>query len=116
MLLQRLLKLRNHDVISAEDAEHGLVLARSDKPDLILMDMGLPGMDGWEAVRQLKADPATSSIPVIALTAHAMQSDRERAVAAGCDHYETKPIDINSLFARMGALLARGQASPPAGP
>jgi DNA-binding response OmpR family regulator len=116
VLLQRRLKLKNYDVLTAEDAEHGLVLAQNQKPDLILMDVGLPGMDGWEAARQLKANPATSGIPVIALTAHAMQSDREKAVAAGCDDYETKPIDFNSLFARMDALLARGQASPPASP
>lgn len=116
VLLQRRLKLKNHDVLAAGDAEHGLVLAQNEKPDLILMDVGLPGMDGWEAARQLKADPATSGIPVIALTAHAMHSDREKALAAGCDHYETKPIDFNSLFARMDALLAKRQAPPPPSP
>jgi len=116
VLLQRRLKLKNYDVLTAEDAERGLVMAQSEKPDLILMDVGLPGMDGWEATRQLKADPATSSIPVIALTAHAMQSDREKAQAAGCDDYETKPIEFNSLFARMETLLAKRQAPPPASP
>jgi len=116
VLLQRRLKLKNHDVLTAEDAERGLVVAQSEKPDLILMDVGLPGMDGWEATRQLKTDPATSSIPVIALTAHAMHSDREKAQAAGCDDYETKPIEFNSLFARMETLLAKRQGSPPATP
>lgn len=107
VLLQRRLKLRQFEVLTAEDAEHGLPLARHEQPDLILMDAGLPGMDGWTATHQLKADPATSGIPVIALTAHVMQGDREKALEAGCDGYEVKPIDFNALFEKMDALLSR---------
>ncbi len=116
ILLQRRLKTKNHEVITAEDAERGLDMAAALKPDLILMDVGLPGMDGWAATRRLKSDPVTNGIPVIALTAHAMQGDRERAVEAGCDSYETKPIDFNLLFEKIDALLAKRQASPPPGP
>jgi CheY-like chemotaxis protein len=113
VLLQRRLKLKNYDVLTAEDAEQGLALAPVEQPDLILMDVGLPGMDGWEATRRLKADPATRHIPVIALTAHAMQSDRDKAAEVGCDQYETKPIDFNSLFAKMETLLQKAADPPP---
>lgn len=113
VLLSRRLSSRGHQVILAEDAERGLKIARNDQPNLILMDIGLPGLDGWSATQQLKADPATRSIPVIALTAHAMQGDREKAVEAGCDNYETKPIDFASLFGKIDALLAPPAASPP---
>ena len=82
-------------------------MARSEAPALILMDMSLPGIDGWEATRQLKADPATSRIPVIALTAHAMSGDREKAVAAGCDDFDTKPVDLVRLLEKIEALLGR---------
>ncbi|MBI2925615.1 MAG: response regulator [Verrucomicrobia bacterium] len=116
ILLQRRLKTRNHEVLTAEDAERGLDMAATLKPDLILMDVGLPGMDGWAATRRLKSDPVTNGIPVIALTAHAMQGDRERAVEAGCDSYETKPIDFNLLFEKIDALLARQAATPPPNP
>jgi len=113
VLLQRRLKLRQFDVLTAEDAEQGLPLAQSQQPDLILMDVGLPGMDGWAATRRLKADPLTRGIPVIALTAHVMQGDREKALEAGCDSYEIKPIDFDALFEKMDALLAK---RPPRGP
>jgi CheY-like chemotaxis protein len=109
VLLTRRLRPLGHQILTAEDAERGLELARSEQPDLIVMDVGLPGMDGWEATRRLKADPATAKIPVIALTAHAMQSDRERSIEAGCDDYETKPIDFARLIAKVDALLASGK-------
>lgn len=113
VLLQRRLKLRNFEVLTAEDGERGVALAQTEQPDLILMDIGLPGIDGWAATRRLKADPATSRIPVIALTAHAMQGDREKSLEAGCDHYEIKPIDFSALFEKIDALLARRPAQPP---
>ena len=84
-------------------------MASTERPNLILMDVGLPGIDGWEATRRLKADPATRQVPVIALTAHAMEGDRERALAAGCDDYEIKPIDFNQLFQKIETLLARNR-------
>jgi CheY-like chemotaxis protein len=106
VLLTRRLKPRGHEILTADDAESGLPLVESEKPDLILMDVGLPGMDGWNATRALKQNPATRHIPVIALTAHAMQGDREKAVEAGCDDYETKPIDFNRLFEKMDRLIS----------
>ena len=105
VLLSRRLAGKGHQVILAEDAERGLKAAREEQPQLILMDIGLPGIDGWAATKQLKTDAATRSIPVIALTAHAMQGDREKAIEAGCDNYETKPIDFVSLFEKIDALL-----------
>ena len=105
VLLNRRLKPRGHEVLTAESAEEGLPIAQSEKPDLILMDVGLPGMDGWEATRRLKADSATAGILVIALTAHAMGEHREAALVAGCDDYETKPIDFNRLFDKIDRLL-----------
>lgn len=116
VLLTRRLKPKGHEVLTAEDAELGLPLAAAERPDLILMDVGLPGMDGWSATRQLKANPATQAIPVIALTAHAMQGDREKALEAGCDDYETKPIDFNRLFEKIDRLVTGRVASPPATP
>jgi two-component system, cell cycle response regulator DivK len=114
VLLTRRLKPRGHDIVTAEDAERGLALVPAEHPDLILMDVGLPGMDGWNATRQLKAVPASSQIPVIALTAHAMEGDREKALEAGCDDYETKPIDFNRLFQKIDRLLgAQPTAAPP---
>ena len=92
-------------VLVAVDAEQGLVMAAAERPDLILMDLSLPGLDGWEATRRLKAAPATQDIPVIALSAHAMTGDREKALAAGCDDYDTKPVDFPRLRAKIQALL-----------
>ena len=113
VLLTRRLKARGHEVLTAEDAEQGLALAQTGLSDLILMDIGLPGLDGWAATRRLKAHPATHQIPIIALTAHAMQGDREKAAEAGCDAYETKPIDFARLFEKIDALLTRGESPPP---
>jgi CheY-like chemotaxis protein len=105
VLLTRRLKPKGHEIVTAEDAERGLAMIPTVQPNLILMDVGLPGMDGWTAARQLKADPANRHIPVIALTAHAMDGDRAKAIEAGCDDYETKPIDFNRLFAKIDRLL-----------
>src|SRR5213594_3559080 len=93
MLSRRLVK-RGYDVAIALDGEQGVAMAKSEAPALILMDMSLPGMDGWEATRQIKAMPETRAIPVIALTAHAMAGYREKAIAAGCDEFDTKPVDL----------------------
>jgi CheY-like chemotaxis protein len=106
-MLSRRLVRRGYDVAIAPDGEQGLAMARSEAPALILMDMSLPGIDGWEATRQLKAAPETREIPVIALTAHAMSGDREKAVAAGCDDFDTKPVDLTRLLEKIEALLAR---------
>ena len=95
-------------VIEAEDGAEAVELARRERPDLILMDLSLPVVDGWEATRRLKAAPETRSIPVIALSAHAMEGDREQALAAGCDDYDTKPVDLERLLAKMRALLPAG--------
>ena len=110
-MLSRRLERRNYEVVIALDGESGLALARSEAPDLILMDMSLPILDGWEATRRLKADAATQHIPVIALTAHAMSSDRDKALEAGCDDYDTKPIELPRLLLKMEALLS-GNAPP----
>jgi CheY-like chemotaxis protein len=106
-MLSRRLQRRGYEVLTAVDAESGLALTRTGGPALILMDMSLPGIDGWEATRQLKADPATRTIPVIALTAHAMSGDREKAVAAGCDDFDTKPVDLVRLLEKIELLLER---------
>lgn len=96
-------------VLVARDGEQGVVMARAEQPDLILMDLRLPVIDGWEATRQIKADESTSHIPILALSAHAMTGDRARALAAGCDDYDTKPIDLPRLRTKIDALLrARG--------
>lgn len=106
-LLARHLRLDGHQVVTAIDGEHGVELAQQEAPALILMDMSLPGMDGWEVTRLVKAADATQSIPVIALTAHAMSEDRDRCFAAGCDEYETKPIDFERLNQKIDRLLQR---------
>jgi two-component system, cell cycle response regulator DivK len=93
-------------VLTADNAESGLALAAAEMPDLILMDMGMPDVDGWTATRRLKADAGLKHIPVIALTAHAMQGDREKAVAAGCDDYDTKPFEFPRLFEKIERHLA----------
>lgn len=104
-MLSRRLERRGYQVVLAEDGATGVSLARSETPDLILMDMSLPVMDGWEATRQIKAAPETKAIPVIALTAHAMAGDEEKALAAGCNDYETKPVDLPKLLAKIDVLL-----------
>ena len=104
MLCRRLTR-RGFDVTIAADGQQAVDLARSQHPDLILMDMALPVVDGWQATRILKADPSTRGIPVMALTAHAMAEDRQRALAAGCDDYQTKPIDLPMLLERIAAML-----------
>jgi len=104
-MLARRLTRRGHDVSIAVDGADALKAARKVAPDLILMDMSLPILSGWEATRELKADEATASIPVIALTAHAMTGDREKALEAGCDEFETKPIEFPRLIEKIGALL-----------
>jgi CheY-like chemotaxis protein len=95
----------DYEVLTATDGASGIEAAARERPDLILMDLSLPGVDGWEATRRLKAQPETEAIPVIALTAHAMQGDEERARACGCDDYLTKPIDEDQLFAKLGRHL-----------
>ncbi len=101
-----------HTVLCAADAETGLTLARADRPDLILMDIPLPGMDGRAATAMLKQDPATAAIPVIALTAMAMKEDREKTRAAGCDAYIAKPLRYRELYAAIDALLVKGEPPP----
>ena len=104
-MLSRQLTRRGFDVVFAVDGKQGVELARSEKPDIILMDMSLPVMDGWEAIRCVKADDATRSVPVIGLTAHAMSGDREKAIEAGCDDYDTKPVEIDRLIGKIERLL-----------
>ena len=104
-MLSRRLSRRGYEVLLAVDGEDGIEVARAQTPDLILMDMSLPVLDGWEATRRLKAEPETSSIPIIALTAHAMAGDEAKAKEAGCDDYETKPIDIQRLLGKIEALI-----------
>jgi CheY-like chemotaxis protein len=104
-MLSRRLTRRGFDVVFAVDGKQGVTLARSEKPDIILMDMSLPVMDGWEATRCVKADDATRSVPVIGLTAHAMSGDREKAIEAGCDDYDTKPVEIDRLIGKIERLL-----------
>jgi two-component system, cell cycle response regulator DivK len=103
MLTRRLAK-RGYEVVTATDGEEGLVLAQAEQPDLVLMDMSLPGIDGWETTRRLRAGAATAAIPVIALTAHAMAGDRERALEAGCDDYDTKPVEMDRLLLKIESL------------
>ena len=109
-MLGRRLQRRGFDLLVAVDGAQGVAMAQADAPDLILMDMSLPVMDGWEATRRLKAAPETRSIPVIALTAHAVSGDREKAIEAGCDDYDTKPVDLDRLLSKIGALLSRKTA------
>ncbi|HEY0241337.1 MAG TPA: response regulator [Gemmatimonadaceae bacterium] len=109
-MLSRRLQRRGYDVILAVDGQIGIELAQSEAPDLILMDMSLPVIDGWEATRTLKAGDATRNIPVIALTAHAMSTDRDKAIQAGCDDYDTKPIELSRLLGKMEALMKPGVA------
>jgi CheY-like chemotaxis protein len=110
MLLRRL-KRRGYDVIVAVDGGEGLTMAQSEFPDLILMDMSLPVLDGWEATRRLKAAPDTQSIPIIALTAHAMSGDREKCLAAGCDDYDTKPVEFPRLLEKIQLHISKQPTS-----
>jgi CheY-like chemotaxis protein len=107
-MLSRRLERRGYQVIIALDGEQAVVMARSETPDLILMDMSLPVLDGWEATRQLRAASETRTVPIIALTAHAMQGDREKAIEAGCDDYDTKPVEFQRLLAKIEAILGKG--------
>jgi CheY-like chemotaxis protein len=109
-MLSRRLERKGYQITLALDGAEGLKMARTSGPDLILMDMSLPVIDGWEATRQLKADPATRQIPVIALTAHAMATDEEKAREAGCDDFDTKPIELPRLLSKIEALLQRKAA------
>ncbi|GMV88030.1 MAG: hypothetical protein AMXMBFR81_09610 [Chthonomonas sp.] len=104
-MLSRRLERKGYEVVIAVDGQEGVDKARSESPSIILMDMSLPVIDGWEATRQIKADPNLQKIPVIALTAHAMAGDREKALDAGCDDYDTKPIELPRLLEKMEALL-----------
>ena len=104
MLSRRLIR-NGHTVVVAVDGEQGVAMATSEAPDIVLMDMSLPVLDGWAATRKLRADPATRAIPVIALTAHAMAGDREKALDAGCNDYDTKPVELPRLLGKIAALL-----------
>ena len=109
-MLSRRLVRRGFQVIFAVDGQQGIELARSERPDIILMDMSLPVVDGWEATRRVKSDDATRSVPVIGLTAHAMAGDREKAIEAGCDDYDTKPVELERLIGKMERLLGAGKS------
>jgi CheY-like chemotaxis protein len=104
-MLSRRLSRRGYTVLMAEDGQKAVTMAQAERPDLILMDMSLPVLDGWEATRQIKAGPDTGRIPVIALTAHAMSEDRGRALEAGCDDYDTKPVELRRLLGKIEGLL-----------
>ena len=104
-MLSRRLVRNGHEVLIAIDGQQGVDMALAERPDLILMDMSLPVIDGWEATRRIKANDATRRVPVIALTAHAMAGDREKAIEVGCDDYDTKPVEITRLLGKIAALL-----------
>ena len=110
-MLSRRLTKRGYDVVTAVDGAEGVAKAKSERPDLILMDMSLPVVHGWDATRTLREDPDTQSIPVIALTAHAMAGDREKALEAGCDDFDTKPVELPRLLEKMERLLAGSEDS-----
>lgn len=107
-MLSRRLARSGFEIAIAADGRQGVEMASAENPDIILMDISLPGIDGWEATRQVKANPATRGIPVIALTAHAMRDDRANALGAGCDDFDTKPVDLPRLLAKINQLLAGG--------
>ena len=109
-MLARRLRRHGFEVVVAADGAQGVEAARQHRPDLVLMDLGLPVLDGWEASRRLKQAPETRAIPIIALSAHAMTGDRERALAAGCDDYDTKPVELDRLLAKIRALLRKTEA------
>lgn len=110
--ISRLLERRGFTLLTARTGEEGVQLCGTVAPDLVLMDIGLPGIDGFEATRRIKADPATRAIPVVALTARALTSDREAAFAAGCDDYDTKPVDLPRLVGKIQRLLEEGRSAP----
>ncbi len=105
MLTERL-RRRGFEVIVAHEGMEGLAMARNESPDLLIMDLGLPGLDGWEATRRLRADPEIRHLPVLALSAHAMPDERDRAIGAGCDDFDTKPVNFNRLLQKIAALLS----------
>ncbi len=109
--LSRRLKRRGFDVVIAQDGQQGIDTARAERPNVVLLDMNLPVMDGWTAAKQLKADAATAGIPIIALTAHALSGDREKALGAGCDDYHPKPVDFSKLLSQIDAARERSAAS-----
>jgi two-component system, cell cycle response regulator DivK len=111
MLSRRLIR-RGYEVVMAIDGAEGITAAKKEKPDLVLMDMSLPLVDGWEATRRLKADVGTRAIPIIGLTAHAMAGDREKVIEAGCDDYDTKPVELPRLLQKIETLLAAGGERP----
>ena len=106
-MLSRRLQRKGHEVLMAADGMQCILMAESEAPDLILLDMSLPVIDGWEAARRLKASPTTARVPIVALTAHAMSGDREKALAAGCDEYDTKPVELPRLLEKIQTLLAK---------
>jgi CheY-like chemotaxis protein len=107
-MLSRRLVRKGYEVVVAADGEGGVAMAETESPDIILMDMSLPVIDGWEATRRLKSEPKTAGIPVVALTAHAMATDREKAFEAGCDDYDTKPVELDRLLGKIQGLLNSG--------
>jgi CheY-like chemotaxis protein len=109
-MLSRRLQRKGYEILIAVDGQEGVDKARAEKPDLILLDMSLPVMDGWEAARLLKGEDGTKAIPIIALTAHAMSGDREKAIEAGCDEYDTKPVELPRLLEKIQTLLAKSAA------
>ena len=110
-MLKNRLTRAGFTVVIATDGVQGVAMAGTERPDLIIMDLTLPDMDGWEATRRIKADPATKHIPVVALTANAMEGDREKALAAGCDDFDTKPVELPRLLDKIRALAPAGSAS-----
>jgi CheY-like chemotaxis protein len=115
-MLSRRLTRKGFEIAIAEDGEHGVEMAQTESPSLILMDISLPVMDGYEATRQIKANPTTRSIPIVALTAHAMSGDREKCLEAGCDEYETKPVDLPRLLDKIEKLLVGDSDESARGP
>ncbi len=114
-MLSRRLRRKGYEVLVATDGQEGIAMAQRELPDLVLMDLSLPDLDGWEATRRLKKDAKTQHIPVIALTAHAMSGDREKAIDAGCDEYDTKPIDLRRLLSKMIRFVEDPEAAGTAG-
>jgi two-component system cell cycle response regulator DivK len=112
-MLSRRLTKRGYAVAMAIDGQQGIDMAVAEKPDIILLDMSLPVVDGWEAAKQIKANPLSAGVPLIALTAHAMAADRERAMSAGCDDFDTKPVELPRLLGKMEALLKTKGVTPP---